>query len=98
MMMLVIGGFGVCWFPFAIMFVLFPTNEDAREYFSENLNIVELITWIGKKQKTPTITFLLVIIICISGYANSSLNPIIYFFMNPSIKKICKDWYESFRN
>ena len=56
MMMLVIGGFGVCWFPFAIMFVLFPTNEDAREYFSENLTIVELITWIGKN--TPLLSFL----------------------------------------
>ena len=51
MMMVVIGGFVVCWFPFAIMFVLFPTNESAAIFFDSNLKIVELITWLGKKNK-----------------------------------------------
>ena len=51
MMMVVIGGFVVCWFPFALMFVLFPTNESAATFFVSHPKIVELITWLGKKNK-----------------------------------------------
>ena len=46
MMMVVVGCFGVCWFPFSVMFVLLPTNSEAF-----NPYIIELITWIGKNKK-----------------------------------------------
>ena len=95
MMMVVIGGFVVCWFPFAIMFVLFPTNESAAIFFDSNPKIVELITWLGKKNK---IFGCFVNIIYISGYVNSTLNPIIYVFMSPTFKKMFKNWYKSVRN
>ena len=49
MMMVIIGCFTVCWFPFAIMFVLLPTSESASNFLFENLLIIEIITWIGKK-------------------------------------------------
>ena len=48
MMAVVVGGFTVCWFPFAIMFILFPTNQTAREYFIDNIAVIDWITWIGK--------------------------------------------------
>ena len=52
MIMVIIGCFAVCWFPFAIMFVLLPTSESAAEFFLEkNLEILEIIVWIGKKNK-----------------------------------------------
>lgn len=96
MMMVIIGCFTVCWFPFAIMFVLLPTSESASNFLFENLLIIEIITWIGKKNKE--IIFYFVMIIYISGWVNSTMNPIIYFFMNPTIKAMYHKWYKSFRN
>ena len=33
------------------MFVLLPTSESASNFLFENLLIIEIITWIGKKNK-----------------------------------------------
>ena len=48
MMAVVVGCFMACWFPFSIMFLLFPTNEEAAKWFDENPKWLEIITWIGK--------------------------------------------------
>ena len=51
MMAVVVGGFTLCWFPFAIMFVPFPTNEAVRNYLGgENPALIDWITWIGISQ------------------------------------------------
>ena len=61
MMMVIIGCFTVCWFPFAIMFVLLPTSESASNFLFENLLIIEIITWIGKKNKEIIFYFVMII-------------------------------------
>jgi len=41
MISVIVGAFVICWAPFAVMFMLFPT------YQIENESIIDLITWIG---------------------------------------------------
>jgi len=47
MMAVIVGTFALCWFPFAVMFILFPFSESVATYLSENSWIIEFITWIG---------------------------------------------------
>jgi len=47
MMAVIVGTFALCWFPFAVMFILFPYSEVVATYLGENTYIIELITWIG---------------------------------------------------
>ena len=47
MMAIIVGAFTLCWTPFAVMFILFPTDEEAANWFVENAAVIEWITWIG---------------------------------------------------
>jgi len=47
MMAVIVGTFVLCWFPFAVMFILLPYNADVAEYLFANPYIIEIITWIG---------------------------------------------------
>ena len=47
MMAIIVGAFTLCWTPFAVMFILFPTNEEAAGWLFENGSVIEWITWIG---------------------------------------------------
>ena len=47
MMGVIVGCFAVCWFPFSIMFILFPTSETALDFFDKNPAVIDWITWLG---------------------------------------------------
>ena len=47
MMAIIVGAFTLCWTPFAVMFILFPTDMKAAEWFDKNPAAIEWITWIG---------------------------------------------------
>jgi len=47
MMAVIVGTFALCWFPFAVMFILLPYSEAVANYLGENTYIIEIITWIG---------------------------------------------------
>jgi len=47
MMAVIVGTFAVCWFPFAVMFILLPHYTPVRDYLFQNAWIIEFITWIG---------------------------------------------------
>ena len=92
MMAVVVGGFTLCWFPFAIMFVLFPTNEAVRNYLGgENPALIDWITWIGISQTVSIKLGLL----SVAGYVNSSINPVIYVLMNPRIRETAASFLKS---
>ena len=48
MMAVIVGTFALCWFPFAVMFILLPYSETVANYLGENTYIIEIITWIGE--------------------------------------------------
>ena len=49
MMAVVVGGFTLCWLPFAVMFVLLPTSEEAAKFFlEEHPDWIDWITWVGE--------------------------------------------------
>ena len=106
MISVIVGAFVLCWAPFAVMFIMFPTNPITLDQ-----DIIDLITWIGEMiyilyydWKDLHEFYTAVTLLCkrqqlvklmynrsfniISGYINSSLNPIIYAIMNPGIKKV----------
>ena len=48
MMAVIVGTFALCWFPFAVMFILLPYSDAVANYLGENTYIIEIITWIGE--------------------------------------------------
>ena len=88
MMAIIVGSFAICWIPFAVMFMLIPTCETTAQFFFEyHPSAIEWITWIGKIASiVDTFEVYNFITHINSGYVNSSLNPIIYVFMNPGFR------------
>ena len=43
MISVIVGAFVICWAPFAVMFIMFPTNPITLDQ-----DIIDLITWIGE--------------------------------------------------
>ena len=92
-MAIIVGTFAICWMPFAVMFMLIPTCDSAADFFimtEEGNNAIEWITWIGKIE-TLVGSYLDSSIL---GYLNSSLNPIIYVFMNPGFRNAITNMFK----
>eukprot|EP00092_Neocalanus_flemingeri_P063222 GFUD01076448.1.p1 GENE.GFUD01076448.1~~GFUD01076448.1.p1 ORF type:complete len:410 (-),score=81.96 GFUD01076448.1:117-1346(-) len=47
MMAVIVGTFALCWFPFAVMFIVFPYSDEAANFLVTNPWLIDLITWIG---------------------------------------------------
>ena len=90
MMSVVSAIFFICWLPWWIMFMVFPFQPAAADWFEGHDSLVtpyNILTWLGTTSDTSSITLYQQ---HISAYSNSCVNPCLYVVMDKDVREgIC---------